>query len=216
MKTRIYNLIILDESGSMQSIKQAAINGMNETVQSIRDAQTKHEDQEHFITLVSFNSSEIKTIYNCVPVAEVKELTGKEYMPSSLTPLYDAMGQSLNVLRSKVTAEDKILVTIITDGEENSSREYDGPATKALVEELKEAGWVFAYIGANQDAVYVAETISVTNVMNFQATDHGTSSMLYKLKKSRDRMWNKISEGTFIACESNISFFNEDEEDDNE
>lgn len=216
MKTRIYNLIILDESGSMESIKQAAINGMNETVQSIRDAQIKHEDQEHIITLVSFNSSDIKTIYDYVPVAEVEELTGKEYMPSSLTPLYDAMGQSLNALRTKVTSNDKVLVTIITDGEENSSREYDGPAIKALVEELKGDGWVFAYIGANQDAVYVAQTISVTNVMNFQATDHGTSSMLCKLKKSRNIMWDKISEGTFMACESNINFFKEEDDDDEE
>ena len=216
MKTRIFNLIILDESGSMQSIKQAAINGMNETVQSIRDAQIRYEDQELFITLVSFNSSEIKTIYDCAPVAEVKELTGKEYIPSSLTPLYDAMGQSLNALRTQVISNDKVLVTIITDGEENSSREYDGPAIKALVEELKGAGWVFAYIGANQDAVYVAQTISVTNVMNFQATDYGTSNMLCKLKKSRNRMWDKISEGTFMACESNINFFKEEDNDDEE
>lgn len=216
MKTRIFNLIILDESGSMQSIKQAAINGMNETVQNIRDAQIKYEDQELFITLVSFNSSEIKTIYDCAPVADVKELTGKEYIPSSLTPLYDAMGQSLNALRTQVISNDKVLVTIITDGEENSSREYDGPAIKALVEELKGAGWVFAYIGANQDAVYVAQTISVTNVMNFQATDYGTSNMLCKLKKSRNRMWDKISEGTFMACESNINFFKEEDNDDEE
>ena len=81
MKTRIHNLIILDESGSMESIKRAAINGMNETVQSIRDAQKKHEDQEHIVSLVSFNSSEIKGIYDCVPVAEVEELTDKEYVP---------------------------------------------------------------------------------------------------------------------------------------
>lgn len=69
MKTRIFNLIILDESGSMQSIKQAAINGMNETVQSIKASQKKHEDQEHIVTLVSFNSSAIKTIYDCVSAA---------------------------------------------------------------------------------------------------------------------------------------------------
>ena len=216
MKTRIYNLIILDESGSMQSIKQGAINGMNETVQSIRDAQIKHEDQEHFITLVSFNSREVKTIYDNTPVTKVKELTGKEYMPYSLTPLYDAMGQSLNALRRQVASDDKVLVTIITDGEENSSSEYDSPAIKALVEELKEAGWIFAYIGANQDAVYVAQTISVTNVMNFQATEHGTNSMMSKLKKSRNRMWDKISEGTFMACESNINFFKEEDDDDEE
>ena len=81
MKTRIFNLIILDESGSMQSIKQAAINGMNETVQSIKASQKKHEDQEHIVTLVSFNSSAIKTIYVCVLAAEVKELSDADFIP---------------------------------------------------------------------------------------------------------------------------------------
>ena len=136
MKTRIFNLIILDESGSMQSIKPAAINGMNETVQSIRAAQKKHEDQEHVVTLVSFNSSAIKTIYDCVPSAEVKELTDNDYIPDCCTPLYDAMGHSINALRPKVGSEDKVLVTVITDGEENSSTEYSGKAIKALAQEF--------------------------------------------------------------------------------
>lgn len=212
MKTRIHNLIILDESGSMESIKRAAINGMNETVQSIRDAQKKHEDQEHIVSLVSFNSSEIKGIYDCVPVAEVEELTDKEYVPDCCTPLYDAMGLSLNHLRAKVNDEDKVLVTIITDGEENSSTEYNSAAIKALVDSLKEKGWVFAYIGANQDVLKVAQTISVTNVMNFSSTDFGTSSAIDSLRKSRDRMFSRIADGVFDSVSENTDFFTEDEE----
>lgn len=212
MKTRIHNLIILDESGSMESIKRAAINGMNETVQSIRDAQKKHEDQEHIVSLVSFNSSEIKGIYDCVPVAEVKELTDKEYVPDCCTPLYDAMGLSLNHLRAKVNDEDKVLVTIITDGEENSSTEYNSAAIKALVDSLKEKGWVFAYIGANQDVLKVAQTISVTNVMNFSSTDFGTTSAIASLRKSRDRMFSRIADGVFDSVSENTDFFSEDDE----
>lgn len=212
MKTRIHNLIILDESGSMESIKRAAINGMNETVQSIRDAQKKHEDQEHIVSLVSFNSSKIKGIYDCVPVAEVEELTDKEYVPDCCTPLYDAMGLSLNHLRAKVNDEDKVLVTIITDGEENSSTEYNSAAIKALVDSLKEKGWVFAYIGANQDVLKVAQTISVTNVMNFSSTDFGTGSAIASLRKSRDRMFSRIADGVFDSVSENTDFFSEDEE----
>lgn len=212
MKTRIHNLIILDESGSMERIKRAAINGMNETVQSIRDAQKKHEDQEHIVSLVSFNSSEIKGIYDCVPAAEVKELTDKEYVPECCTPLYDAMGLSLNHLRAKVNDEDKVLVTIITDGEENSSSEYSSAAIKALVDSLKEKGWVFAYIGANQDVLKVAQTISVRNVMNFSSTDFGTGSAIASLRKSRDRMFSRIAEGVFDAVSENTDFFSEDDD----
>ena len=212
MKTRIHNLIILDESGSMESIKRAAINGMNETVLSIRDAQKKHDDQEHIVSLVSFNSSEIKGIYDCVPVAEVKELTDKEYVPDCCTPLYDAMGLSLNHLRAKVNDEDKVLVTIITDGEENSSSEYNSAAIKALVDSLKEKGWVFAYIGANQDVLKVAQTISITNVMNFSSTDFGTTSAIASLRKSRDRMFSRIADGVFNSVSENTDFFSEDDE----
>lgn len=58
---------------------------------------------------------------------------------------------SLNELRHKVTDADRMLVTIVTDGYENASKEYTGSAIKALVAELKNKGWVFAYIGANQE-----------------------------------------------------------------
>jgi len=212
MKTRIFNLIILDESGSMQSIKQAAINGMNETIQSIKAAQKKHEDQEHVVTLVSFNSSAIKTIYDCVRAEEAKEITETDYTPNCCTPLYDAMGLALNTLRPKVGSEDKVLVTIITDGEENSSSEYTGKAIKALVEELKGSGWVFAYIGANQDLEKVAATISVTNVMNFCASSVGTGIMMRKLSQARNAMFDRIADGDFCAEEENTEFFNSDKE----
>ena len=55
MKTRIFNLIIIDESGSMQYIKTAAIDSVNETIQTIRSAQKKHEEQEHYINVSSMN-----------------------------------------------------------------------------------------------------------------------------------------------------------------
>ena len=81
---------------------------------------------------MSFNSDAVKTICDCVPASEVKELTESDYNPSCCTPLYDAMGQALTRLRPKVGSEDKVLVTVITDGEENSSSEYTGKAIKAV------------------------------------------------------------------------------------
>ncbi|MBO5234336.1 MAG: VWA domain-containing protein, partial [Alistipes sp.] len=180
MKTRIFNLIIIDESGSMQSIKRAAIDSVNETIQTIRSAQKKHEDQEHYVSLVTFND-DVKTVYECVPVDEVKELTAETYQPDCCTALYDAMGISLNALRKKVAEDDKVLVTVVTDGYENASKEYSGKAIKALVDELKAKGWVFAYMGANQDVEAVAATISITNVMQFEATPCGTADMSSKL-----------------------------------
>ena len=211
MKTRIFNLIIIDESGSMQSIKKAAIDSVNETIQTIRSAQKKHEDQEHYVSLVTFND-DVKTIYECVPVDEVKELTAETYLPDCCTALYDAMGISLNALRKKVAEDDKVLVTVVTDGYENASKEYSGKAIKALVDELKAKGWVFAYIGANQDVEAVAATISITNVMKFEATDCGTAAMSTRVASARGRLFDRIADlgCNFCAEEANRDFFDEE------
>lgn len=210
MKTRIFDLIILDESGSMQSIKRAAIDSVNETIQSIRVAQEKNTDQEHYVTFVTFHD-DMRTICECVHCNEVKELTSKDYTPQCSTALYDAMGISLTALRSKVAPDDKVLVTIVTDGYENASKEYDGPAIKALVDELKGKGWVFAYIGANQDVEKVAATISITNVLNFEATHEGTMSMTERTIRSRQALYRRMSESGFNADEANCDFFAEEE-----
>lgn len=210
MKQRIFNLIILDESGSMSLIERQAISGVNETIQTIRDAQQKYENQEHIVTLVSFNSSEVKTIYDKEEAIKVKELTSNKYRPACSTPLYDAMGTAITALRKSVAENDMVLVTIITDGEENASREYNGPAIKALVDSLKEKGWVFTYIGANQDVEKVAATISITNTLSFSADAAGTDAMFAKESKSRHRLFGKIAQGVRIPKAAAENYFSED------
>ncbi len=208
MKTRIFNLIILDESGSMQRIKTEAIDSVNETVQTICKAQEEHKDQEHYVTLVTFHD-EVKTVYGCVGCGEVNELTPATYRPQCCTALYDAMGMSLTALRSKVAKDDRVLVTVVTDGYENASREYSGSAIKALVDELKAEGWVFAYIGANQDVEKVAASISITNTMRFECTPEGTRSMSRRSNDSRMALFHRISDCCFNAAEENEHFFDE-------
>ncbi len=209
MKTRIFNLIIIDESGSMQSIKKEAIDSVNETIQTIRSAQKKHEDQEHYVSLVTFND-DVKTIYECVPVDEVKELTAETYQPDCCTALYDAMGISLNALRKKVAEDDKVLGTVVSDGYENASKEYSGKAIKALVDELKAKGWVFAYIGANQDVEAFAATISITNTLKFSATSAGVHGMAGIVSRSRERLYSCMAAPDFDAEEANENFFDEE------
>lgn len=213
MKTNIYNILILDQSGSMQSIKRQAINGYNETVQTIKAAQQKHnETHEHFVTLVVFDSSEIKTIYDRVACEKADELNDKTYQPNASTPLYDAMGMTLTKFRYSLdeNADNKVLVTMITDGEENSSKEYSGEMIKKLVDELKVKGWVFTYIGANQDVEKVAATISITNVMNFEASCIGTQAMFQQESRSRSRWYDRIAQN--VAGKSlQEDFFDEDE-----
>jgi hypothetical protein len=83
----------------------------------------------------------------------------------------------LTGLKQSVKPEDKVLLTVITDGEENSSKEYNRGAIKKLVEDCKSQGWIFAYIGANQDIEKVAATISITNTLSFAASPTGSTKM---------------------------------------
>ena len=188
-ETKIYNLIIIDESGSMDCIRQQAMDSVNETIQTIRAAQERNEHQEHFVTLVTFNDT-VTIVNDCAPINEIKELTAESYRPDCCTALYDAMGISLNALRKKVAKGDKVLVTIVTDGYENASHEYSCAAIKALVEELKAEGWVFAYLGANQDAEKVAFSMSIDNAMSWKSTREGTAHMSRKLNNSRARWYD--------------------------
>lgn len=211
MKQRVFNLIILDESGSMSSIEKQAIDGVNETMQTIRSAQKKHEGQEHFVTFVSFNSDGIKTIYDKMEADKVNEITNKDYCPACCTPLYDAMGASLTKLRKSVAEEDVVLVTIITDGYENASHEYNGQAIKSLVESLKAKGWVFTYIGANQDVEKVAATIAINNTLSFSASAEGTRAMFTKDSSSRERFFSRLHCG--LKGKLSDNFFDDDDND---
>jgi uncharacterized protein YegL len=211
MKTKIYNLIILDESGSMESIKSAALNSVNESLQSIRHAHMKYEEQEHYVTFVTFNN-DVKTLFDCVSIDMINDLTPRDYNPNCCTALYDAMGMSLGKLRRTVAKDDKVLVTIVTDGYENVSREYSAKAIKALVEELKSKGWVFAYMGANQDVEAVGASLAISNTLSFAATDEGTHEMSCKMKKGRSRLFDSIAYCCFEPEAANKSFFKEEDD----
>ena len=170
MQTTIYNLLIMDESGSMQEIKPQIISGFNETVQTIKLAKEEYPEQNHLVSLAFFNGSGTRIVHDCAPVESIKDLNYTEYKPNYNTPLYDAMGFSLNGLKEKVKPEDKVLVTILTDGLENASKEYSMETIKKMVEELRSKGWVFAYIGANQDVEKVAFSLSIQNHYSFNAS----------------------------------------------
>jgi len=194
---KIYNLVILDESGSMESIKTQTINGFNETVQTIMAAQKKFEAQDHLVTLVSFNSNEVKTILDLSPISRVKKLTINNYKPDCNTPLYDALGLSLSRLRHQINqeGEHQVLVSIITDGYENASREFSGRMIKHLIDELKIQGWVFTFIGANINIEKAASQISVNNYISFNQTSEGTENMFARESNARMNFFDKISKG---------------------
>ena len=196
----------------MQSIYRLALSGVNETLQTIRNAQKEHEEQKHSVSLVAFDSGHYNRIYNNTPAEKSVDITKDQYRPDGCTPLYDAMGRSINELCPHVNAGDVVLVTVITDGYENASREYNGKAIKSLVEEMKKQGWVFTYIGANQDVEAVAASMSIDNHLAFDADDESTGAMFAKERRSRKKFFGKLSQNMSMA-DLGAGYFDDDDDD---
>jgi uncharacterized protein YegL len=195
-KHQVHNLIILDESGSMESIKPSIIQGFNEIVQTVKGIEKEFPEQEHFISLVTFNGIGQKILHFIDPVSRLESIDEKRYQPNASTPLYDAIGFSFAKLRQVVEnlTDYNVLVTILTDGEENASKEYTGVAIKNLIEELKLKRWTFTYIGADHDVEKFAASISITNTIHFQKNEANMKAMFAQESNSRTNYSQKIRE----------------------
>lgn len=196
IKTQVYNLVILDKSGSMESIRKEAVDGYNETLGTIRAAQLKHLDtQDHFVSLAAFCGCGVEMLYDKTPIKEAENLQAKQYVPCCMTPLFDAIGSTIQKLKKDIKdVEDAaVSVTIITDGYENASKEWKGDAIKKLVEDCKKDGWMFAFIGAGEDILKVASTISITNTVLWDKTGEGTRIMFSVASRANERFYDKMA-----------------------
>ena len=197
-KARINNLIIVDESGSMSHLREATLSGINETIGTIRKAQEDFKDtQEHTLTLVTFdtgNSPAVRTMIDNKPISEVKEFT--DYMPNGCTPLYDAMGLSLTRLHDRIKDDPDAaaVVTVLTDGLENASREWTAKALRTLIEKLKAEGWSFSYMGSAHDVKEVTDLLAIDNVMEFSHDMRGTSSSWTRESSSKRAFFRKMND----------------------
>jgi hypothetical protein len=206
-KHQVHNLIILDESGSMSSIKSSIISGFNELVQSVKGIEEQFPDQEHLISMVSFNDLNNKILHFADPINKLNTINDSSYNPASMTPLYDAMGFSISKLKQHLEGKENysVLVTILTDGEENASKEYTGTAIKNLVDELKQEKWTFTYIGADHDVEKMALKLSIHNSMSFDKNDLDIKRMFVRESKSRVQYSLDIENGK----SSNDDFYSE-------
>ena len=201
-RTKVYNVIIMDRSGSMWDIQKPAIQGFNEVLGGVKAAQEKYSDtQEQFLTLVLFDSTSIDDLYWNANPAAVPILTDKTYVPGACTPLYDAMGRTLTRLEKELAGDTdhSVIVTVITDGLENSSNEYSGSAIRALVEHLKELGWSFAYMGTDHDVEGVAISFSISNVIRFEKNEKDTLETFKKERRARER-WAEAEHDFMLSC----------------
>lgn len=186
-----YNLIILDESGSMSTVRDETISGCNETLISIRNLQKDQPDVRQFVSVFCFDSSHSRYIFHDTPIDEVRDMTREDYSPSACTPLYDAIGYTVLQLFRKIDRQEaKGNVTIITDGYENASRKWRLPLVQELIATLKKKGWVFSFIGANIDVESTANSLGIDSFMQFEQTQTSMEDMFECERRSR-RAYNE-------------------------
>ncbi len=208
---RVFNMIIVDESGSMCVIERQALAGINETIETVKKMQQLHPDMEQRISLLTFDSGHKTFKYDNVKADNVNTLSARDYNPGGGTPLYDAIGISIAKLNAQTSEKDNVLVTIITDGEENCSEEYNLHMVKTLISKMKKQGWTFTLIGTdNLDVEGMAGSMNIDNHLAFTQDEEGTRMMFARENRARMRYNESVSIGYAMPAGD---YFKEEEPD---
>lgn len=167
---------IIDRSGSMEAIRSDAIGGFNRFLEEQRKL-----PGDARLTLVLFNH-EYGLVADGVPLGRIAPLDGRTYVPSGTTALLDAVGRTLDSMRARIDGmdsaarPDKVVVSILTDGLENASRDYTYERIGAMIGECRaKREWDFIFLAANQDAFAAGRALSIAekDVVPFAATAEG-------------------------------------------
>jgi uncharacterized protein YegL len=176
---------ILDCSGSMILLTDETISGYNAFID-----EQKKAPGEAKLTTVIFNSA-IEKLYDRVDIQKVKPLTEKEYHAQGMTALLDAIGQSVDDLGKKLAATpeeerpSKVVVMILTDGEENSSNRYSHERIKEMIDIQRNTySWEFIFLAKDIQTVDYAQSMGISNSMMYCASPIGTQTAYRSLSKS--------------------------------
>ena len=171
-------VFILDRSGSMSGLESDTIGGYNSMIEK-----QKKEEGEALISTVLFDG-QTDVLHDRVPLDKISPITEKEYYVRGSTALLDAVGGAIHQIGNvhKYAREEdvpeKTLFIITTDGMENSSRQYSYDKVKKMIEKQKEKyHWEFIFLGANIDAVSVADRFGVDrqHAVRYECDSAGTA-----------------------------------------
>jgi len=173
--------VILDRTGSMEAIRDDTIGGFNAFLRAQRN-----EPGQATLTLVQFDTQDpYEIVHRFKPLADVPELTRETFVPRASTPLLDAMGRGINDLEKSLhelpdsERPSRVVMVIVTDGQENSSREFRKNQISKMIEEKRDrAGWQFVFLSADLNAIDDAVSLGVrpAAVLLFEASHAGTTS----------------------------------------
>jgi uncharacterized protein YegL len=167
--------MVLDSSGSMQSLKEDTIGGFNAFLDDQED-----EDGEATITLYDFNTN-VDCVYQAQDIEDAPRLDAETYTPSGQTALHDAIVAAIDTAADRIeTLEDDqpdtVIVVVLTDGKENASETPHDTVREQVETRQNEYDWEFLFIGANQDAALTAEGMGIDSdrALSMSASGEGT------------------------------------------
>lgn len=183
-EVRTHITIVLDRSGSMESIRDDIIGGFNIFLKKQQDMGAAT------LTLVQFDTEDsYEVIHSFKAIASIPRLDAATYVPRGGTPLLDAMGRTITNLDGWLNSQgeadrpEQIVVVFITDGQENSSREYHLEQVRKMIDGKKKAGWQFVFLSADLDAVHESAAMGVCHrqSMSFDKNQMGTRAVFSSL-----------------------------------
>lgn len=209
-------VIVLDRSGSMASIAKATVEGFNTFLN-----EQKNAEGQAYLTLVQFDDR-YEVNYKSIPIKEVPELiSGETFVPRGSTAMLDSIGRTIN----EMNTDKDVVFVIITDGHENSSKEFKPEAIKKMIETLeRENKWKFVYLGANQDSIFIGNSIGVkaANSMSWAASADGVGNTFmsmsanigtYRMAKMKYSADTNVTMDAFLSQEADKLGFSKEQRD---
>jgi hypothetical protein len=188
----------------MESCREATIAGFNQFVASQRK---DHDGETASLSLTQFDDR-FEVNFVAELLENVPDLDATSYVPRGSTALHDAIGRTVHELENWCEShswKDQVLVLIITDGQENASREYNLQTVRALIQRKETEGWNFAYMGANQDSYAVGGKMGVRAdfTQNYDSSDKGQRENFALLAEStsqyRSSKQKGVAAGSFFG-----------------
>ena len=177
-------IFIVDRSGSMESIRKDMIGGFNSFLKEQKRVPT--ECKVSFYQFDTDGPCVVETVYEKLDLQRVADLNTETFVPRGGTPLYEAIATVVKKVGERLAdtpsneRPERVLVVVITDGEENSSHGWTAEQVKQMIEHQEEKyKWEFVYLGANQNAWAVGATMGVkgSSTLAYVASAGGTNAM---------------------------------------
>jgi hypothetical protein len=202
--TKNYLMMVLDESSSMASMKPQAISAFNEQIKTVKE---NSNGIEVVVDLVKF-SSEVSVVFQNEKLNKVKDLTENTYNPNTMTAMYDGVGKAIELLKSRSDINDpnvSVLMLIISDGEENTSKLWNAARVAEELKTLQATGrWTITYAGANQDLGKISATLNIPlgNTVLFAANAAGMTQNNALRSVSTSKLYASYSSGDVISTQA--------------